>query len=357
MFGRTSLIFFGTFLVLISMYLVFKGINFEETSFMTNLLVDKPTQDIQTSTMPTISPRPFVDLTINFLRQKDYLGRLERMEEVDSNVWYKSFLASYKSDGLLLNGLLTRPSDQMPLGGYPAIIFVHGYIAPDQYQTMKNYVSYVDYFARRGFVVFKIDLRGHADSEGEASGAYYSADYVADTLNAYAALLQADFVNPQKVGLWGHSMAGNIVMRALAVRPEIKAAVIWSGAVYTYTDLAEYSIQDTSYQPPPSDSPRQKRRQEITQTYGLPSSGDPFWQDVSPVKYLSELKGAIQIHHALDDNVVDIRYSRNLISLLDKTLVPHEFYEYQSGEHNLAGGSFSLAMQRSVEFFNRYLQH
>ena len=42
--------------------------------------------------------------------------------------------------------------------------------------------------------------------------------------------------------MWGHSMAGNLVLRAMLIEPEIKAGVIWAGAVYSYDDFAKYGI-------------------------------------------------------------------------------------------------------------------
>jgi len=76
---------------------------------------------------------------------------------------------------------------------------------------------------------------------------------------------------------------------------------------------------------------------------------------VAPTSYLNDLKGAIEINHAEDDTVVNIGYSRDLMALLDKTKVPHEFYTYPTGGHNIEGSSFSSAMQRTVEFFKKYL--
>jgi len=73
---------------------------------------------------------------------------------------------------------------------------------------------------------------------------------VTDALNAYAALENVDFIDKKSIGLWGHSMAGNIVLRSMAVRPEIPAAVIWAGAVYSYEDQRKYGINDQSYRPP-----------------------------------------------------------------------------------------------------------
>ncbi len=301
------------------------------------------------------SPIPFEDLTIQFLRDKKYESALGELNQVSNNANYTSYLTNYTSDGLKINGLLTRPSGDPPTGGFPAIIFIHGYIPPASYNTLTRYVDHIDFLARKGFVVFKIDLRGHGDSEGESGGAYYSSDYVIDALNAYAALQSSDFVNPKKIGLWGHSMAGNVVSRAMAAKPEIPAIVIWAGAVYSYTDLADYGIQDASYQPPPGNAKRQKRRQLLRETYGEPKDGNPFWQKVAMTNFLDDLKGAIQFHHAIDDNIVSIGYSRNINSLLDKTNVTHELKEYASGGHNITGSSFTEAMQSTVDFYKKHL--
>lgn len=306
--------------------------------------------------IPTPTPFPFIELTIPFLRKKQYESTLSNVQNTYENESYTAYFADYKSDNLTLSGLLTVPKTKKPEKGWPAIIFIHGYIPPAQYQPLNQYYNYVDYLARNGFVVYKLDLRGHANSEGEASGAYYSADYITDVLNAYAALQNYDQVNPNNIGLWGHSMAGNVVLRTLATKPEIPAAVIWAGAGYTYKDLQEYRIQDASYQPPSNSSQRTQIRQQISKLYGDPGSNNYFWKTMAPSNYLSELKGAIQLHHALDDNVVNIQYSRNLNKLLNDTNIPHELYEYQSGGHNITDPSFTEAMQRTVNFFHTYLK-
>lgn len=299
---------------------------------------------------------PFQELTIPYLRSREYKSSFESLEKISENTNYTSFLVSYNSDGLRINGLLTKPKGDKPVGGWPAIVFVHGYIPPSQYKTEVNYISYVDYLARNGFVVFKIDLRGHDGSEGEPRGAYYSSDYIIDTLNARAALKTSDFVNPDAVGLWGHSMAGNVIARALAVQPEIPAIVIWAGAVYTYEDFSEFRIQDSSYQPPSEDSPSRRKRSELFEKYGQFDPNSDFWKQVPITNYLNDIKGAIQINHTLDDNIVDIRYSRNFNMLLNNTNIVHELNEYPTGGHNFTGGTFNEAMENTIEFFEKYLK-
>jgi dipeptidyl aminopeptidase/acylaminoacyl peptidase len=298
---------------------------------------------------------PYAELTIPHLRNRAYESQLGELDQVGNNGTFTTFLTSYESDGLKVNGLLTQPTGEIPAGGWPAVVFIHGYIPPTQYRTQEKYADYVNYLARNGLVVFKIDLRGHGSSEGEASGAYYSGDYIIDTLNARAALQTSGFVNPERVGLWGHSMAGNVVLRSLAVRPEIRAAVIWAGAVYSYEDWQAYRLNDGSYRPPSTISDRQRRRQNLFDTHGEFSPTSEFWQTVAATNYVNDLTGAIQFHHAVNDGVVNIGYSRDLNALLDQTAVPHELHEYSTGGHNLEGSAFGQAMQRTVEWFREYL--
>lgn len=304
---------------------------------------------------PTPTPIPFDEMTIPSLRKRGYRSELGNLEQVSVNSSYTSYRTNYLSDGLKINGQLTIPREDMPIEGWGAIIFIHGYIPPDSYQTFQNYSSYVDYLARSGFVVFKIDLRGHGDSEGEPGGAYYSADYIIDVLNARAALMGADFVNQEKIGLWGHSMAGNVVLRSLAVMPEIPAASIWGGAVFTYDDWQKYGIDDGSYRPPANATNSQNRRQRLSQTHGQFDASHPFWSRFAPTRYLSDIKGAIQLNHTIDDAVVNVGYSRDLAELLKTTAVSYEFHEYPSGGHNFVGSAFGSAMQNTVDFFNENL--
>ncbi len=350
-FVSRSLVFFIFFTVFLIVLIV----------FFKQIGGNAPTQSILDSdskvvNQPQPSPVPFAELTIPFLRQLSYGGRLGERKQLTKTANYTSYLTSYASDSLLINGLLTIPNGEIPEGGWPAVVFIHGYIPPDSYRTTEKYEDYVDYLARNEMVIFKIDLRGHGESEGEANGAYYSSDYVVDVLNAYEALSAADFVNPNKIGLWGHSMAGNVVLRTLAVKPTIPAAVIWAGAVYSYTDWQQYGLSDHSFQlTQQRRSDREAKRKILFDTHGEFSPDNPFWRQVAATNYFEEIQSAIQLHHAVDDTVVNIAYSRNLNSLLDSTSIPHELYEYNSGGHNISEPSFTTAMQRTATFFQSKL--
>ena len=295
----------------------------------------------------------FEELTIPYLRNREYYSEFKERVEYQNKQSYKSYLTSYVSDGLKINGLITIPKGDEPFGGWPAIVFVHGYIPPTLYRTNEKYIEYVDYLAKNGFVVFKIDLRGHGQSDGEAGGAYYSSDYVIDVLNAYRALQNTDEIDKNKVFLWGHSMAGNVLFRVAAVEGNIPKIVIWAGAVYSYSDFTKYGISDNSYRPAGMTQNRQRKRQQIFDTYGQFNSESDFWRKVSAVNYLDDVNTQFQVHHAVDDNVVNIGYSRDLEKILLDSNKYVEYFEYKTGGHNINGTSFTDAMRRTVDFLRR----
>ena len=302
------------------------------------------------------TPGPYDMLTIPYLRDREYSSSLSELEQIASNGTYSSYLTSYDSDGLNINALLTIPQREAPTEGWPAIVFVHGYIPPTQYQTTEKYTAYVDYLAKSGYVVFKIDLRGHGSSDGRATGAYYSSDYIVDTLNARAALQSSDFVNTDAIGLWGHSMAGNVVLRSIVSAKDIPVAVIWAGAVYTYEDLQTYRLNDSSYQRSPVPSEHSNNRQELYDAHGDFDPNNSFWKQVIPTNYLDGVTSALQLHHSSGDPVVNIEYSRNLVSVLKNSPMTYELFEYPSDDHNIEAPHFNTAMERTVKFFDEYLK-
>src|SRR3972149_7689538 len=191
-------------------------------------------QTIEQKTATQINP-----LTIESMRARKYEGSdLKIEEELEPGANYNTYIASYSSDGLKIYGLLTIPNKIPPDEGFPVIIFNHGYIPPEEYKSDERYVAYIDGFARNGYVVFKPDYRGHGNSQGRPEGAYFSPAYTIDVLNAMRSVERYPNVNPDKIGMWGHSMGGHITLRTMVATPAIKAGVIWGGVVVSYRDMA-----------------------------------------------------------------------------------------------------------------------
>lgn len=301
-------------------------------------------------------------LSIEAMRNRTYPGsEFVILETLSPGTNYKRYIASYLSDGLKINGLLTVPEGSPPEGGFPAIIFNHGYIPPEEYQTTQRYIAYQDGFSRSGYVTFKSDYRGNGDSEGNPEGAYFSPAYTVDVLNALSSVKKLPYVNKNKIGMWGHSLGGNLTQRALVVDPnDIKAAVIWSGVVGSYEDFFRdwwSKRQPQSFTPSTREiNANRPSRQSFIAKYGDPDQKNPFWDSISPTTYLSDIKAPIQLHQGLNDETVPYQLAKDFESELKAAGKTPEVYFYPGNDHNLSQ-SFDLAMQRSVDFFDTYLKN
>ncbi len=324
------------------------------------LATDTPTQ---TSTLeptanftpaPTATPVPH-PMSIIALRNQEYPGsEITVVKELDRGINYRRYYVYYLSEGLKIYALLTIPNGEKPEGGFPAIVFNHGYIPPDVYKTTERYIAYVDQLARAGYVVFRIDYRGHDQSEGEATGAYGNPGYQVDVMNAVASLKQHPDVNPEKIGMWGHSMGGYLTLRAMVISDDIKAGVIWAGVVASYQDLLYNWRRTGAFTPSPSSTGRGWRASYIEQ-YGTPEQNPAFWDSISATSYLSDLSGPVELHHGTADEDVPVEFSIRLAELGRQNGQIVNLYTYEGDNHNISK-YFTQAMNQTIAFFDIYLK-
>lgn len=295
-----------------------------------------------------VTEQPLHPMSIAALRQQNYPGGDFTVErQLPNGANYKQMVVSYLSEGLKIYGLLTIPTTSKPENGFPAVVFVHGYIPPKQYSTTGNYPTYQAALARSGVITFKPDLRGHGNSEGEPVSAHFSEKYVVDTMNAIAYLKQYDGVDATRIGYWGHSNGGEIGLRALLISEDIKAASLWAGVVGSYEDMFETYNPKIPFLQGLKD-------QQLVQEHGLPSTNETFWNTLDPYTYLAEITTPIQLQHGTADISVPVELSQHLHAALEQAGKKVEYYEYKGDDHNI-GKNSTLAWQRTIAFFKEHL--
>lgn len=341
------------FIVIVSLCIV-GVIAVKESKFLQKNMIITDNANLQNDGDMEIS-KPH-ELTIESLRKGKYPGSDIVIEQTLSpGNSYQRYLASYISEGLKIYALLTVPNGAKPESGWPVILFNHGYIAPAEYITTERYLAYTDAFSRNGYIVFRSDYRGHGNSEGQAAGGYGSNGYTIDILNAISSIKKFKDTDPDRIGMWGHSMGGFITLRSMVASKDIKAGVIWAGVVVSYDDLLNNWRRRGGTPFPSPSGARRSWRQSLTELYGDPKQNPEFWNSISANSYVSDISGPIQLHHGTADSSVPVAFSEKLESQLKNAGKTVEFFTYEGDDHNISN-NLSLALQRSVAFFDTYVK-
>jgi len=291
-------------------------------------------------------------LQIDAMRAREYPGSDIVIEStLDPGTNYSRYYVSYLSEGLKIYALMTVPDGEKPLTGWPVVIFNHGYIPPEVYRTTERYIAYVDLIASSGYIVFRSDYRGHDRSEGVAGGVYSQPNYTVDVLNAVASVKRYPEADPERIGMWGHSMGGYITLRSMVITSDIKAGVIWAGVVARFPDLFTRWNPGARYTAPAPGS----FVDSLEQAYGSVEVNPAFWDSISANAYLRDLNGPIQLHHGTADMDVPWEFSEMLYTEMQNANQVVEFYTYEGDNHNISN-YFTQAMGRTIEFFDRYLK-
>lgn len=308
--------------------------------------IELPTTQIAVPAQAELDP-----IQIEAIRSRDYQASQIQVEQnLGSSRGYNNQVVSYTSDGLKQYAQMFTPTGNPPAGGWPVIILNHGYINPSEYQTTNTptYQNLMAQLVKAGFVVIKPDYRGHASSQGTPEGGHFSPVYVYDVLNLVASLQQYSLVNPNRIGMIGHSLGGHVSLRAAVSSPAIKATAYLSGVVGSISDI----LYNWPNSPMPSDLPSvvQSKREELLNKYGDPKSNPNFWDSASAINYVKYITGVSLVYTSTNDGVVPPSFSQRLTDALRQASKPVDFFTTPGNDHLFAQNQ-AVVVSHIVEFF------
>lgn len=123
------------------------------------------------------------------------------------------------TNGTQMSALLYIPAGVTAETPAPGILAVHGYINSRETQS-----GFAIEFARRGYVVLALDQTGHGFSDPPAFGNGFGGP---DGLRYLRSL---DIVDPNNIGLEGHSMGGWASLAAAITYPDDYRAIVLEGS-------------------------------------------------------------------------------------------------------------------------------
>jgi dipeptidyl aminopeptidase/acylaminoacyl peptidase len=292
---------------------------------------------------PTPTPDPYVGLTIADLAARDYGGgALTVEEEVAVTAAFTRTLITYPSDGLTIHGFMNVPAGEGP---FPVVVLLHGYIDPEIYTTLAYTTRYADALARAGYVALHPNLRNFPPSDEGPDP--FRVGIAVDALNLIALVREQggepgplEKADPERIGIWGHSMGGGAAIRAITVDPDIDAAVLYGSM--SADEVANYEkIQVWSG--------GERGAEEL-------ATPEEDLRRIAPLYHLDRIAAPVSIHHSLADAVVPPEWSADLCERLESLGKSVECFTYEGLPHTFRGAGDALFMERYVAFFDRYLK-
>lgn len=288
--------------------------------------------------LPTRTLQPYEQYTIDALRRRTYGGgSIEILDKLAETDLYTSYSIRYPSDGLNIYGFVNIPKGPGP---FPVIVPVHGYAPYGSYNVFDPSADFSDIFAENQFIVVHPGLRNHppSDSGDNLLRVGMSVDVMnliallRDTGNLPAELAGA---NPERIGLWGNSLGGEIVLRVLTLSPDIRAALLYS-SMSGNIELNSRQLYEIT------------RDDQFQQDSQVPIE---MMSRISPMYYYHFIKSAVQLHHGLDDTTAPISWAVETCSFLQSAGVPAQCIYYPDVGHVFNRSNFEQVVSSALEFY------
>jgi dipeptidyl-peptidase-4 len=189
------------------------------------------------------------------------------------------------------------------------------------------------YLAQKGYVVASIDDRASSrlGHRYEATLRHaYGPTALKDHLFGVEQLASMDFIDGERVGIWGWSGGGFSTCFALTHSKRFKVGI----AVAPVTD---WRLYDSIY----------------TERYmGLPEANVAAYNAASAVKAAKDLSGRLLLVHGTADDNVHLQNTIQMIDALIEAGKPYDLQVYPGKTHSIHGAAARLHLFRAIE---RYL--
>ena len=169
-----------------------------------------------------------VDKAVEILRPQEPKKPYPYIEE---EVVYEN-----KEAEITLAGTLTLPPGK---SSFPAVLLITGSGPQDRDETVYGHYPFLvlaDYLTRQGVAVLRVDDRGVGESTGDFSQAT-SEDFASDVLAGIGYLKTRKEINPEQIGLIGHSEGGLIAPMVAIKSPDVAFIILMAGTGLTGEEI------------------------------------------------------------------------------------------------------------------------
>ncbi len=247
-------------------------------------------------------------------------------------------------DGLLINGYLTLPKG-LPARGLPTVILPHG---GPWARDAWGFNPSLQFLANRGYAVLQMNFRGstgYGRKFWELSFKQWGLSMQDDVTDGVKWLVDLGIADPRRVGIYGGSYGGYVVLAGLTFTPDLYAC----GA--DYVGVANlFTILETI---PPYWEPMKKMMQEMM---GDPEKDQVLMRAASPVFHADRIKAPLFIAQGAKDPRVKKAESDQMVAALKKRGIDVPYLVKENEGHGFHNEENRFEVYRAIEqFFAKHL--
>ena len=299
---------------------------------------------------PTVPARPISVLGLADQRHRGDRLRLGAVRERTDR--YTSYDVTYRSrsttgpeqggqESYTISGVLNVPTGRGP---FPAVVLAHGYIDPAVYVRGQGMTRERGYLAAAGYIALHVDYRNHAESDDDPRyQTRMRLGYSADVIAAVKALRRSPDVpvDDDRVALFGRSMGGGVILKALIAEPGlVQAAAPWASVSSLEADNYRRFIRGD-----PEDAD--------LLGHGTPAENPRFWRENSSRPHFDRITEPVLMVHGRFDDTCPPPWAGATHRALVRAGVDSRLAWYDDG--HAFGPAFNAAMARTVSFFDAQL--
>lgn len=246
------------------------------------------------------------------------------------------FLNLSADDGTKLYASIIQPPDFDASRKYPVLINVYG---GPQVQNVHNAWDGKDFLwlqmmAEKGYIIFTLDNRGsYARGHAFETAIYDHLGKIEleDQLTGVKYLKSLPYVDPSRIGIWGWSYGGTMVLNAMFDAPGVFKAGV------SVAPVSDWRLYDTIY----------------TERYmGRPQDNPEGYRDSSPANQAASLRGKLMIAHSTgDDNVHFANTSEVLNELILAGKYPASLMIFPGRGHGIGDAPARIQLFQGITDF------
>ena len=245
------------------------------------------------------------------------------------------FFSFTTPEGTELNGYLIKPAGAAAGKKHPLLMHVYG--GPGSQQVMDNWrgqnMAWFQMLVQRGFAVAVVDNRGTgARGEVMKKRTYLELGKQETEDQIYAAqhLGKMDFIDADKIGIFGWSYGGFMALHCILQGSDVFAAAI------SVAPVTNWKWYDTVY------------TERYMRTYAENKDG---YDKNSPIHYADRLKGDLLLVHGMGDDNVHFQHTAEMAAALIRNNKQFDTYFYPNKNHGIYGGLTRLHLYTKMTDF------